>query len=348
MKPSQLFACSFVLVAHSVVAATLHVEIDGRAVPPFATRGTAATTVQAAIDSAADGDTVLVGRGGFTGDVDFRGKRITVRGRGPESVLIGTGRGPVVRFATGEDRLSVLDSVQITNGRADDGGGVFVSNASPSVQRVVFFANLADGAGSGIYVGGRAANPVIRNNIFAYNDDSSPAVTDAHQLFVDSGSRAVIVNNTIVRGNGNGILIQGSPNPSVVRNNVIAWNGSRLRSGTIIGRGICDFSGSARIQNNLFFENSRSAVLTGTFQDFQLIADAETVVDEKRFRRNLDGNPRFQRVLAESTPPRLDVGRLQFRASSPVRNRGAAERRFRDVNGSRNDIGHSGGPLGWR
>jgi len=91
--------------------------------------------VQSAIDAASNGDILILGKGTFTGEIDFRGKQIKVRGQGPETILRGMGRGSVVKFSGGENRRAVLDSVQIEGGRSENGGGIFILNASPRVQR---------------------------------------------------------------------------------------------------------------------------------------------------------------------------------------------------------------------
>jgi len=64
----------------------------------------------------------------------------------------GTGGGPVVTFASGETPASVLDSLTITGGRADAGGGVLILGSSPTVVRTVITQNRAGLRGSGIYV----------------------------------------------------------------------------------------------------------------------------------------------------------------------------------------------------
>lgn len=334
-----------------VIAVSLCVAAQGFAgrIGRVASDGTdRPTSIQSQIDAASDGDIILLEKGRFDGPIDFRGKRITIRGVGPETVLVGPSDGSAVRFTSGEGRGSVLESLTVTGGSAVNGGGIHVTNAAPTLQRLVIFNNRASGLGAGLYVGGGKALPLVRNNIFAYNDDTTPELTeDAHQIFVDTGASAVILNNTIVRGNGNGILVQPSPRQSEIRNNLIAWNGSRLRSGAVIGRGICDFSGSAVIRHNLFFANSKAAVITGTFVDFDLARDAEIAVAEPRFRENLDADPKLRQEPPVRTPARFVARDFTLRATSPARNAGAEERRHRDRNGSRNDIGHAGGTLGW-
>jgi hypothetical protein len=95
-------------------------------------------SIQAAIDYAADGDTVLVGPGTYVENIDFLGKLITVRstdGRGV-TTIDGGGGGSVVSFRTGETGESVLDGFTITNGDAFGGGGIYVYawRGSPSPQ----------------------------------------------------------------------------------------------------------------------------------------------------------------------------------------------------------------------
>lgn len=331
-------------------ARTLHVRTDGGGVPPYATPAEAARTVQAAVDLANDGDFIRVGPGTFRGAVEFGGKRVAVIGEGERTVLRGPGDGPVVGFR-GTPAGALLDSVRIEGGRAIDGGGIFIRDAAPTIQRVVVFGNTAASRGAGVFVTGRRADPLIRNCVFAYNRDRSPMVTDAHQLFVDDDSSARIVNNTIVRGNGNGILLQPSRRASLVINNVIAWNGSRLRDGTVIGRGICDFSGSARIRFNVFFANDLGALLTtagGGFTDFPRIADAQAALRATRVRGNRDGNPRLRPTPPNGTPASLAARALAVGPRGTAVNAGSPARVARDRDGSRNDAGHGGGPLGWR
>ena len=89
------------------------------------------STIQAAIDAAFDGDTVIVADGTYTGvgnkDLDFKGKAITVRSEnGPGSTIIdceGEGRG--FNFENRETESSVLSGFTITNGAA---GGIRIDN----------------------------------------------------------------------------------------------------------------------------------------------------------------------------------------------------------------------------
>lgn len=294
-------------------------------------------SIQDAIDRAEHGDVVDVAAGTFTGDVDFTGKAITVRGAGPTTIVRGSGAGPVVRFTSGEGPASVLDAVTITGGVAEQGGGILVLDASPTVQRTIVVDNAARRQGSGIYLERSAAR--VTNNLFAYNHAVDPRAGDPHTVqLLDAGVR--LVNNTIAYGDSNGLLIRGGGAAVEVRNNVFAANGARV-AGDVRGRGICDFSGGAVIQYNLFHRNRRAAVLSGTGEDFRLVRQAERALGEPRLAFNVDGAPRF----ANRRFGVFDLG-----PRSRARAAGDPAPEFANPDGSRNDAGATGGPLAppWR
>lgn len=110
-------------------------------------------TIQAAIDAAADGDTVLVAPGTYVERIDFGGKAITVEGaEGPDVTTIdGNEKGPVVTFENGEDWNSVLRGFTITNGwvrnlgfEFDAGAGIFIRGASPLLEDLQVVENSID------------------------------------------------------------------------------------------------------------------------------------------------------------------------------------------------------------
>lgn len=299
----------------------------------------AGQSVQAAIAAAVDGDVILVAAGEFAEDIDFGGKAIAVVGSGQTTILRGTGTGPVVTFATGETPASVLDSVTITGGNATRGGGIFVSGASPTILRNFIVDNRAAVQGSGVYL--QASSAELRNNLVAYNGTSGG---DPHSVEIIDASPSII-NNTIVKGDSNGLIVRGSSAP-LIMNNVIANNGSRT-DGSRRGRGICDFSGGqARIQYNLFHRNRVAALLTGG-TDYRRIRGAEREIAPPRLTGNVDGPARFQRR------PRREVGDADIPsdfvprvlASSRAIDAGNPDPAFDDADGSRNDVGFTGGPF---
>src|SRR5437762_2005540 len=94
-------------------------------------------SIQAAINAASNGDTVLVAPGTYYENINFMGKAITVTSSGGPAVttINGSARGTVVIFNHAEASNSVLNGVTITNGNsyynpqnlgvfAYDGGGI--------------------------------------------------------------------------------------------------------------------------------------------------------------------------------------------------------------------------------
>ncbi|MEZ6194440.1 MAG: right-handed parallel beta-helix repeat-containing protein [Planctomycetota bacterium] len=138
-----------------------------------------ATSIQAAINAAVDGDTVLVGPGVWFEHIDFGGRNIHVLGQGPGVTTIdGGGTGTVVRFDSGETSGAVLEGFTIANGRGDPylfgsstiypGGGIVV-------------------AGIPLGLGYTQCDPVIRNCVI-----ENCFGTDGAGIWVFGYSRATL------------------------------------------------------------------------------------------------------------------------------------------------------------
>lgn len=116
MHPSPFRACLLVVTliiatGFSANARVWHVAPDGTGDAP---------SVQAAIDSALSGDTVLLADGTHVGDgrhIDYLGKKITVCSESglPGSCIIDMNGNFSLRFVSGEDTMSVLRGITIAN-----------------------------------------------------------------------------------------------------------------------------------------------------------------------------------------------------------------------------------------
>ena len=146
------FAFSLVLVgalvissAESVNALTIHIPGDHE-------------TIQAGIDAAQNGDTVLVEPGVYVENIDFNNKGIVVASlfltSGDENyidvtVIDGDSSGSVVRIDSGAMQQAILMGFTIRNGFADFGGGVVCYGYS-SISYLHVTENSASDAGGGI------------------------------------------------------------------------------------------------------------------------------------------------------------------------------------------------------
>ena len=147
------------------------------------------STIQAGINGASDGDTVLVAAGTYVENINFSGKNISVIGEHRETTIIdGNQNESVVKFESGEDSTAMLSRFTITNGLATSGGGIYCgSNSSPTITDVIITGNSAY-TGGGIYCGSDSSptltHVTITDNLAGFDsggihcDYSSPILTD--------------------------------------------------------------------------------------------------------------------------------------------------------------------------
>ncbi|MBN2128922.1 MAG: PASTA domain-containing protein [Sedimentisphaerales bacterium] len=118
--------------------------------------------VQEGIDSATDGDTVLVLPGLYLGGIDLGGKAIVVTSllgidpNAPEALgsidctmIDALGGGPVATFANGEGPDCVLKGLTLIGGEARSGGGILCESSSPTISHCVIAGNRATRYGGG-------------------------------------------------------------------------------------------------------------------------------------------------------------------------------------------------------
>jgi parallel beta-helix repeat protein len=265
MRIATVFAITLVvilLVAASAGARTWYILPNGSGDAP---------TIQAGIDSAATGDSVVLGAGTYAGignrEVDFLGKAITVTSESGRDVTIidceNSGRGFV--FQSLEGPSSVLSGVTIWKGNASwmtgdiDGGGIYCGeNTSPTISGNAISNSSASYSGGGICcdVG---SHPVISGNIINGNTAWSGAQEGYGGGIFCHNSYPTITGNTISENwafyTGGGIQIEfvgasGPPWP-VITGNTISGNDVQYYG----GGGILIYNSSPTISGNVISEN---------------------------------------------------------------------------------------------
>jgi serine protease len=207
-------------------------------------------TIQSGINAASNGDTVLVARGIYKENIDFKGKAITVTSStGPAATVIDGGNiSTVVTFQTSEGMSSKLSGFTIRHGTASFGAGIYLLGTSPTITGNVFSANSETSGGYGAAIGGNGSSPYIAQNFFTKNtcdtqflsgvvsfvNTSSPIIVDnifsanpcrAINMTLPEGSQPDVVNNTIVR-NSVGIRVDAriATSQQVYENNLLYSN----------------------------------------------------------------------------------------------------------------------------
>ena len=194
------------------------------------------STIQAGIDAANDGDTILISPGIYIENINFNGKNITVGSLFlntadkfyiSQTVIDGNKSGRTVTFENNETSDSMLIGLTIKNGFApnndwphDSGAGIFCNNSSPILSDLHIIQNQASTEGGGIDLA--YSNAIVKNSTIAFNDCGT---------------------------SGGGVHIRYG-NPRLI-NNVIAHNSSDLDGG-----GVNCNNASPTIINSTFYNNT--------------------------------------------------------------------------------------------
>lgn len=248
-------------IASTADARTWRIFVDGSGDKP---------TIQAGIDVAAAGDTVLVGPGTYRTYLQFRGRDIVLKSEmGPAATIIdATGTdSSVVKITSGETRACVLEGFTFTGGQGTRrlgyrvGGGIYVLHSAPSIIGNFITNNVADnrlataGAGGGIFVQGHVpSGPLLRPRIENNHISNNFGGFNAGGLGADGLVAPEIIGNTIMNnrvrsGDGGGIWILTRAHDTVIRGNVITDNE------------VGDHGGGIMFATDLFMINHRVEII---------------------------------------------------------------------------------------
>jgi hypothetical protein len=245
------------LTTRLAVAATINVPADKQ-------------TIQAAIDAAVDGDTVLVAPGTYKENISFKGKAITVTSTGDPTLTVidGNQNGSVVTFNSMEGPNSVLNGFTIQNGLAyytttltcyGSGGGINIDHSSPTITNNLVTNNVAvDGPGICTHF----SSAIIRGNVISGNIQSDKCydIGGGGILVEEPGTVQIIGNtisdNSIRASNGAGIHLWNAGS-AIVRGNKILRNVVTAGTKVAQGGGIAvTYRSDALIVQNLIAENT--------------------------------------------------------------------------------------------
>ncbi|RME46152.1 MAG: hypothetical protein D6795_15740 [Deltaproteobacteria bacterium] len=146
-------------------------------------------TIAAAIDAATDGMVLCVEAGTYRERIDLQGKAIHLLGLGgaQSTILHGAPAGSVVTFVSGEARDTILEGFTIQNGDAEQGGGIHIEHASPSLIDLFITNNISQqhdeepnpSMGGGVFL--LEGDPLFRNVTITENRAwGSMYIIDSH------------------------------------------------------------------------------------------------------------------------------------------------------------------------
>ena len=216
MKRIGLLLLLVVLVSGSVFSATIKVPEEH-------------PTIQAGIDTAVDGDTVLVHPGTYIENINFKGKTIVVGSlyltTNDESYISSTiidadMKAPVALFESNETREAKLVGLTLQNGWC----GIKVDSLGPTLKKLIVRNNGAIYRGSGFQAGCYGnLNFLITDCIFEKNDHAKTVIYACNVN--SSGIEYYEIKNTKVLNNQpNRSAVELNGNKSSIENSLIANN----------------------------------------------------------------------------------------------------------------------------
>jgi len=216
------------------------------------------SSIQAGINGASNGDTVLVAAGTYVENINFNGKNIVIgslilttgdTSYISQTIIDGNQAGSVVTFGSGEDTTAVLQGFTVTGGNSYDGGGIYCSSSSPVIADNIITGNVSETYGGGISCNYSA--PIIINNTITLNSSSygGGISFDRYTSSVITGNN--ITNNNAVEGGGISCSVFSSPS---ITNNTISENSADTKGGGIY----CYYNSSATITNTIIWNNTAS------------------------------------------------------------------------------------------
>ncbi len=272
-------------------------------------------TIQIAINLASAGDEIVVAPGTYFEDIDFLGKRLTLRSSGGAAVTTIDAIGrfePVITILGSSADGSVIEGFTLTRGQATDpapgerGGGIYIDSANVTVRDSVLIDNFATSGGA-LYA--NASELTIEGTIFEANESTSSGgglylnntnVTITDTVFASNasgnrGGAAFLIGGSSSIGNcefiGNTALDRGGAINSTSGQQMLAFNstfhGNTVGDADNEGRGGAIYHISttdAVINNSLFTENSATAF------GGALYAAEDILVRNSTFVGNTTGN----------------------------------------------------------
>lgn len=329
MKPGLTLSATFLLLAGTSTAATLHVATTGSDAPPAnGTESAPWATITHALDNASDGDTILVEPGTYTGQIRLRGRfdtPVTVRSRIPWQARLRHDAAVVICYY---GKGIIFEHFDVAHGGPGASPLVFqIQNLNgedePVTNIIVRHNVLHDSYNNDILkINNGARNIEVHGNLF-YNHGNSDEHIDVNSVdnvhihgnifmsdfpgsgrpITGSASSFIVVKDS----NGDDDAYIGTRNVTIERNVFLNWEGSPGSNFLLIGEDGHPYyeSYDILVQNNLMIGNSNTAMRSafGVKGSRDIVFRHNTIVgnlpaNEFAMRLNTEGDNQIVRNVA--------------------------------------------------
>lgn len=337
-------------------------------------------TIQAAIDAAIDGNSVLIRPGLYKENLNLQGKEVKITSyyfENQDSSLIkrtiidGDSLGSVMRIEScGENTLISGLTLQNGSGKDDRGGGIFIYNSDPKLEQLKIINNSAVEFGGGIYM--VDSNPTLSNVLIANNSSNGNYDGYGGGLYLSDSKPVLmqvkIMNNT-AREFGGGLYVYHSDpiikNTLITNNDVVGnqyghgggiysqYANIALSNVTLAGNNslnggaiFCNNDSEVNIINTVLWNNQPQEICYHKFGDIKTTI-SYSLLDgmEDGILTNNNGTIFMQAGLINNEPQFIDIKKDDFRlqGNSACKDAGNPDEKYNDSDGTRNDIGAYGG-----
>jgi len=299
-------------------------------------------TIQAAVDAAVEGDTVLVAPGVYKGpgnrSVDLGSKDLVITSEaGPERTILrcqGKTTDPQRGFLVegGQSSATLIEGFTIRGGATElgavsdpfNGGAIRITNSSPVIRDCHFIDNLAGCWGGALFIG-HSGSPLIENCLFQDN----LSLDGGGGIFSWNGERVIVRGCVFVGNEGTstgGAILHFSPDSMLIESCTITGNSSNW------GTGLAAWP--ADVRNTIIWGNSGTNQMGGS---------TECTVSYSCVQDGL-GDATWDRGGNIFTDPRLSVDGWHLTSASPCKQ--AADPKTQpapgavDMDGEPREMGH--------
>jgi len=316
------------------------------------------TTIQGGIDASVNGDTVFVSSGTYVENIDFNGKSISLIGEETETTIIdGDSLDTVVKIINGENASTLLRGFTITNGNTiEQGGGIKVANySSPTIMNcnIQYNNNNSESSGAmgaGIHCGTNSTPMIINCSI-----NNNYGKCGGGGIGVDSNASPIFKNcnifNNITEGSsqyhGAAVFAWGG-HPTFVNCTIYENQSSGNQDGlAIINGSLATISNCTIVKHEkptigTWGGGSMAIILNSIIRDGsgEYIISGGLDVSYSNIDGGYEGNGNV-----DTDPLFVDANNDDYnlQSTSPCINTGSNSAFSNDIDGTRNDMGYTGG-----